>query len=62
MGMYPIQKQRVTSGPNAEWWRKLVGAYAAKTGRRKRSAEKKLLHIGATKKRTASLKVVRNEH
>lgn len=57
---YPVQRQRVTSGPNSEWWHKLVDTYARRTGRRNRSAEKKLLHIGATKKRTASLKVVRN--
>ncbi len=40
-------------------WQKLVETFALKTGRRKRSAEKKMLGIGATKKRTASLKVVR---
>lgn len=38
---------------------KIVADYAARTGRRRRSAAKKLLGIGATKKRTASLKVVR---
>lgn len=38
---------------------KLVAVYAERTGRRKRSAAKKLLGIGATHKRTASMKVVR---
>lgn len=38
---------------------KIVGAYAQRTGRRKRSAAKKLLGIGAAMKRAASLKVVR---
>lgn len=43
----------------ATLWNKLVADFAAKTGRRKRSAEKKLMHIGATRKRTASLKIKR---